>query len=70
MTWVNRRYSGVKGSLQAANAAFICKKCHGVTPPSSVMAEVLVVDGEKYDIVDRFYYLDAMLSMEGGLMQQ
>ena len=32
------------------------------------MAEVLVVDGEKYDIVDTssFCYQGDMLSMEGG----
>ena len=65
MKWVHRRYSGVKASLQAASAAFICKKCQGETSPSIMAAEGLVVGREKCDIVDSFCYLGDMLSMEG-----
>ena len=36
--WVQRRCSGVKDSLQAGSAPFMCKKCQGETPPS-MMAE-------------------------------
>ena len=46
----------------------VWKKCQGETPSSVMAAEGLVVDGEKYNIVDRFYYLgDARMDWQ---MQQ
>ena len=60
MKWVHGRCSGVK------DRAFTCKKCQGETLPLVMVEEVLVVDGEKCDIVDSFCYLGDMLSMEGG----
>ena len=44
----------MKGSLQAASAAFKRKKCEGKTPLSVMAEEGLVVDGQKYDIVNSF----------------
>ena len=61
----HRRCSGVKASLQALSAAFMCKKCRRETPASMMAAEGLVVGREKCDIVDSFCYLGDMLRMEG-----
>ena len=63
MKWVQRRCSGAKGSLQTASAAFICEKCQGETPPLVMPEEGLVVDGEKYDIVDSFCYFKKFREM-------
>ena len=52
----------VKGRLQAASTSFMCKKCQGETSPSVMADEGLVVDGEKYHVVDSFCYLGDRLS--------
>ena len=54
----------MKGSLKAVGAT--CMKCQGETLPSVMAEEGLVVDWDKYDIVDSFCYLGDMLSVEGG----
>ena len=49
----------MKGSLQTASAAVVCKNCQGDTPPSELTEKGIVVDAEKYDIVDRVGDQDA-----------
>ena len=53
-------------SFSADTSCNMCKRYQRETPPSVMAKEGLVVDGEKYDIVDSFRYMGDMLSTEGG----
>ena len=67
-SWVHRRCSGVRGSLTAASATFVCKRCMGVMPRRSTVGdgEELTVAGQSYEVVTRFCYLGDMLDAGGG----
>ena len=66
--WVHRRCSGIAGSLQAASIAFKCRKCTGLIARTSVAGDgtQLEVDGEAYEVVNKFCYLGDMLDSGGG----
>lgn len=64
--WVHRMCSGVRGSLQTASETFVCKRCKGDVPQVEVEDDV-VVEGETYEVVEKFCYLGDMLSRGGGV---
>ena len=64
--WVHARCSRVKGSLKKVeNSSFICRRCKGELSETR-QVNSLYIDGQEYEIVDKFCYLGDMLSQEGG----
>ena len=67
--WVHARCSRVKGSLKNVESSFICRRCKGeLCETRQINSQVngLHIDGDEYEIVDKFCYLGDMLSQEGG----
>ena len=66
--WVHARCSRVKDSLKNVESSFICRRCGGeLCEARQVNSWVngLHIDGDEYEIVDKFCYLGDMLSQEG-----
>ena len=63
--WVHARCSRVKGSLKNVESSFICRRCKGELSETR-QVNGLHIDGDEYEIVDKFCYLGDMLSQEGG----
>ena len=65
--WVHKRCSGVDGSL-TREKDFTCKKCI-----SGVVFEdeynMISLDGDNIEVVDRFSYLGDVISTEGGVQE-
>ena len=66
--WIHKRCSGITGRLSGAKEDFICRKCKGIMPRPSVVGdgEYLVVDGEKYGVVNSYCYLGDTIDGNGG----
>ena len=60
--WVHKRCSGVHGSL-TQEKDFTCKKC---IPGVLFEDEMITLDGDNIEVVDRFSYLGDVISMEGA----
>ena len=54
--WIDKRCSGVRGDLSRVVDGFSCKRCDG-TIQEVDLAEDLMVDGQTYECVKRFFYL-------------
>ena len=67
-SWVHRRCSGIKGRLQNACATFVCRICQGTrnNHKTSGNATCMTVDGDNYEVVEKFCYLGDMLDAGGG----
>ena len=65
--WVHKRCSGVHGSL-TREKDFTCKKCI----PGVVFEDednMISLDGDNIEVVDRFSYLGDVVSTEGGAQE-
>ena len=65
MKWVHSTCERCSGQRQRVQHSY-GRSVREETPPSVIPEEGLVVDGEKYDIVDSFCYPGDMLRAEGG----
>ena len=63
--WIHKRCSGVRGDVSRVADGFRCRRCDG-TIQEVVLADNLMVDGERYECVKRFYYLGDTLDGDGG----
>ena len=76
--WVHKKCSGLKGKLPLTNAGFVCKVCIGAGAGADVAGKSLVmedrklksvnivIDGKQVEQVDRFMYLGAVVTQDGG----
>jgi hypothetical protein len=65
--WVHKRCSNIKGSLQAANATFVCRKCVTLPQNASVTNGGMDIgNGSVLEKVGKFCYLGDMLNADGG----
>ena len=61
--WVHKKCSGIKGSMSKVAKSFICRGClNPVT--SAVCTSVDIGASAKLELVDKFYYLGDMLSVD------
>ena len=60
--WVHKRCSGLQSKLASAKN-FKCKACLG--PQVSVECKAVELDGNKYEVVNQFCYLEDMISAGG-----
>jgi len=62
--WVHRKCSGIKGSMYKVMKTFICRGC--MIPVTSIgRASVDINVNANLKLVDKFCYLDDMLSVDG-----
>ena len=62
--WVHKKCSGIKGSTSKVMKSFICRGClNPVT--SAACTNVDIGASAKLELVDKFCYLDDMLSVDG-----
>jgi len=62
--WVHRKCSGIKGSIYKVMKTFVCRGC--VNPVTGTgCTSVDIGDNANLDLVDKFCYLDDMLSVDG-----
>jgi len=62
--WVHKKCSGVKGSMYKVMKSFICRGC--LNPVTSTgCTSVHIGASANQELVDKFCYLDDMLSMDG-----
>ena len=56
MNWVQRRCSGIPGSLQATSKTFICKICQNIVPQrgTSEITNGVELQDRKFEAVDKF----------------
>jgi len=66
--WVHKKCSGIKGSMYKVMRSFICRGCSN---PVISRDHTSVDNGASanLEVVDKFYYLGDMLSVDGDLMQ-
>jgi len=69
MKWVHLICSGMEGSLAGTGCNVYVQEVSGNgTSPTEALEEDLEVDGETYNTVDNFSYLDNMRSANGGVV--
>ena len=62
--WVHKKCSGIKGSMSKVAKSFICRGC--LNPGTSTgRTSVDIGASAKLELVDKFCYLGAMLSVDG-----
>ena len=64
LKWVQKKCSGIKGSMSKVAKSFICRGC--LNPVTSAgRSSMDVVASAKLELVDKFCYVGDMLSVDG-----
>ena len=62
--WVHKKCSGIKGSMSKVAKSFICSGCFNLVT-SAGRTNVDIGARTKFELVDKFRYLNDMLSVDG-----
>jgi len=62
--WVHKKCSGIKGSTYKVMRSFICRRCSNPVI-STCHTSVDIGASANLEVVDKFCYLDDMLSVDG-----
>ena len=63
--WVHKKCSGISGSPSAVRD-FTCKRCSGILPIQNDIQNVVTLNGDSLEVVQKFCYLGNMLDAGGG----
>ena len=64
--WVHKKCSSIKGSMYKVMRSFICRRCSNPVI-STCHASVDIGASTNLEVVDKFCYLDDMLSVDGDV---